>query len=96
MAVDAPPPPRAETIRFAILCELAVSSHQRTGGLFIFIGDARTCDVFGHEPDLKLIHAENVADQQVVGSIVATGAAARAAWRAASRTISWACKKRNI
>ena len=49
-----------------------MSPRQRTGSFFIFVGDTCTCDVFGHKPDLKLIHPENFADQQVVGSIVAT------------------------
>ena len=51
---------------------LAVSSDQRTDSLFIFVRDTGACDVFGYKPDLKLIHPENFADQQVVGSIVAT------------------------
>jgi tRNA isopentenyl-2-thiomethyl-A-37 hydroxylase MiaE len=48
-----------------------VSFDHRTCRLYVFIGDTCTRELFGHKPDLQLIPPQNVADQQIVGSIVA-------------------------
>jgi hypothetical protein len=52
---------------------LGVSLGDRMRSFFVFVGDSCTYKVFGYEPDLKLVHAKNIANQQVISPIVATG-----------------------
>ena len=48
-----------------------MSFDERNGSLFVFVSDPCTGELFGHKPDLQFVPAQDVADQQVVGSIVA-------------------------
>src|ERR1022692_46668 len=50
---------------------LSVSFDDRTGSLFILVGNTCARYVFGYKPDLKLVHTKHIANQQVVGSIAA-------------------------
>src|ERR1039457_5569966 len=50
---------------------LSVSLDDGAGSLFLFIGNTCTRDLFVHKPDLQLVQTKNVADQQVIGSVVA-------------------------
>ena len=43
----------------------------RTGCLYIFVGDTGTRQLLVQKPDLKLVQTKNIANQQVIGSIVA-------------------------
>jgi hypothetical protein len=50
---------------------LGVSFDGRMRRLFVFVGQASARELFGHEPDLKLVPAQDVADQQIIGPIIA-------------------------
>ena len=43
------------------------------GSLFIFVGNSCTGELLVDEPDLQLVQTQNVAHQQVIGSVVAVG-----------------------
>jgi hypothetical protein len=74
----------------------SVRCDERTGSLFVIVGYTCTRELFGHEPDLQFVPAQDVANQQVIGSIVAARAAAAwAASRASAMMSSCACNKRN-
>src|ERR1039458_5845921 len=52
------------------LVALSVGCGERMRSFFIFVGNTCTHNVFGNKPDLQLVPAKHVADQQVIGSIV--------------------------
>ena len=41
------------------------------GSLVVFVRDTGARELLGHKPDLKLVDTKNVANQQVIGSVVA-------------------------
>jgi hypothetical protein len=47
-----------------------VSFNQRTCRLFVFAGKACTGGLLGNKPDLQLVAAQNIPDQQIVSAIV--------------------------